>query len=102
MNKIKFTTKSIYVPLPVPKNKQRGRMKCFPESALVQLEYEKVKNLLALHCRTDYAKYKADNLRIHTKKEFIITELQQAYEFKLLLQATCISTMSSLITLLKN
>ena len=62
-------------------------MKCFPESALVQLEYEKVKNLLALHCRTDYAKYKADNLRIHTKKEFIITELQQAYEFKLLLQA---------------
>ncbi len=63
-------------------------MKCFPESALVQLEYEKVKSLLALHCRTDYAKYKADNLRIHTKKEFIITELQQAYEFKLSLQSS--------------
>jgi len=62
-------------------------MKFFPESALVQLEYEKVKTLLALHCRTEYAKYRADNLRIHTKKEFIITELQQANEFKLIRQS---------------
>ncbi|HMU09996.1 MAG TPA: DNA mismatch repair protein MutS, partial [Ferruginibacter sp.] len=62
-------------------------MKFFPESALVQLEYEKVKTLLALHCRTEYAKYKADNLRIHTKKEFIITELQQTNEFKLIQQS---------------
>jgi DNA mismatch repair protein MutS2 len=53
----------------------------------VQLEYEKVKSLLAQHCRTEYAKHKADNLRIHTRKEFITTELQQAYEFKLLLQS---------------
>ncbi len=59
-------------------------MKFFPESALVQLEYEKVKTLLALHCRTEFAKAKADSLRIHTKKEFILTELQQTYEFKLL------------------
>jgi DNA mismatch repair protein MutS2 len=57
-------------------------MKFFPESALVQLEFEKVKTLLALHCRTDYAKAKADTLRIHTKKEFIETELQQSNEFK--------------------
>ncbi|MBP6287309.1 MAG: DNA mismatch repair protein MutS [Ferruginibacter sp.] len=62
-------------------------MKFFPESALVQLEYEKVKTLLALHCRTEYAKYRADNLRIHTKKEFITTELQQTNEFRLLQQS---------------
>lgn len=62
-------------------------MKFFPESALVQLEYEKVKTLLALHCRTEYAKDKADNLRIHTKNEFIITELQQTNEFKLIRQS---------------
>ena len=62
-------------------------MKFFPESALVQLEYEKVKTLLALHCRTEYAKTKAENLRLHTRKEFIITELQQSNEFKLLLQS---------------
>ncbi|MBX2933121.1 MAG: DNA mismatch repair protein MutS [Ferruginibacter sp.] len=62
-------------------------MKFFPNSALVQLEYEKVKTLLAMHCRTEYAKAKTENLRLHTKKEFIETELQQANEFKLLLQS---------------
>ena len=61
-------------------------MKFFPESALVQLEYEKVKTLLAEYCKTEYAKEKADNLRIHTKKEFIEMELQQSHEYKLLLQ----------------
>jgi DNA mismatch repair protein MutS2 len=61
-------------------------MKFFPESTLVQLEYEKVKCLLAAYCRTEFAKDKANNLRIHTKKEFIETELQQSHEFKLLMQ----------------
>lgn len=61
-------------------------MKCFPESALVQLEFEKVKELLALHCRTEFAKAKAAALRIHTKKEFIDTELQQTHEYRLLQQ----------------
>src|SRR6187549_1473641 len=62
-------------------------MKFFPESALAQLEYEKVKGLLALHCRTEYAKNKVNDLRIHTKKEFISRELQQCHEFKLLLES---------------
>jgi DNA mismatch repair protein MutS2 len=62
-------------------------IKFFPESALVQLEFEKVKTLLALHCRTEYAKVKADNLRIHTKRDFIATDLQQSNEFKILLQS---------------
>ena len=62
-------------------------IKFFPESALVQLEFEKVKTLLALHCRTEYAKAKADTLRVHTKKEFIETELNQSNEFKVLLQS---------------
>ena len=60
-------------------------MKFFPSSALVQLEYEKVKDLLALHCQTEYAKNKANNLRIHTKLQFIKRELQQSNEFKLIL-----------------
>ena len=62
-------------------------MKFFPASALVQLEYEKVKTLLALHCRTEYAKHKAEQLRLHTKKEFILTELQQSNEYKMLQQS---------------
>ena len=61
-------------------------MKFFPESALQQLEYEKVKILLAEYCKSEYAKDKAVNLRIHTKKEFIDLELRQSYEYKLLLQ----------------
>jgi DNA mismatch repair protein MutS2 len=60
-------------------------MKFFPESALQQLEFDKIKDLLAQHSRTEYAKQKAENLRIHTKIEFIELELQQANEFKNLL-----------------
>ena len=59
-------------------------MKFFPDSALIQLELDKVKALLHEHCKTEYAKDKAQNLRIHTKKEYIQLELQQSYEMKLL------------------
>ena len=61
-------------------------IKFFPESALVQLEFEKIKVLLAAYCKTEYAKEKAAVLRIHTRKEYIELELQQSHEFKLLLQ----------------
>ncbi|MGI8637030.1 MAG: endonuclease MutS2, partial [Segetibacter sp.] len=59
-------------------------MKLFPESAPVQLEFDKVKALLTEHCKSEFAKKKAADLRIHTKKEFIETELQQSHEFKLI------------------
>ncbi len=61
-------------------------MKLFPESADNQLEFDKIKTLLAAHCSAEYAKHKAENLRIHTKKEFIEPQLQQTLEYKLLLQ----------------
>ena len=60
-------------------------MKLFPESALTQLEFDKVKILLNAHCKSEYAKNKALNLRIHTRIDFIQTETQQTHEFKLLL-----------------
>ncbi|MBL0056829.1 MAG: DNA mismatch repair protein MutS [Chitinophagaceae bacterium] len=63
-------------------------MKLFPESALTQLEFEKVKTLLSLQCQTEYAKAKAEQLRIHTRREFIERELKQSHEFKLVLQST--------------
>lgn len=59
----------------------------FPESALVQLEYDKIKGLLKEQCQTEFAKDKAENLRIHTKKEFIAHELRQSEEYKQLLNA---------------
>ncbi|MBS1669442.1 MAG: DNA mismatch repair protein MutS [Bacteroidetes bacterium] len=61
-------------------------MKFFPESALAQLEFDKVKALLAAHCKTEYASEKANNLRIHTRREYIELELQQSNEFKLIAQ----------------
>ena len=61
-------------------------MKLFPESAYIQLEFDKVKTLLAEHCRSEYAIEKANLLRIHTQIEFIETELRQSYEYKQLLQ----------------
>lgn len=61
-------------------------MKVFPESAVVQLEFDKIKVLLEEHCKSDYAKNKAANLRIHTHKDFIGTELRQSHEYRQLLQ----------------
>jgi len=61
-------------------------MKIFPESALAQLELDKIESLLAEHCNTEYARSKALDLRIHTRREYIELELQQTHEFKLLLQ----------------
>jgi DNA mismatch repair protein MutS2 len=61
-------------------------MKLFPESAYIQLEFDKIKTLLAEHCRSEYAIEKASQLRIHTQIEFIETELRQSYEYKQLLQ----------------
>lgn len=61
-------------------------MKIYPESATVQLEFDKIKALLHQKCRTDYAKTKALELRIHTRKDFIERDLKQTHEFKQLLQ----------------
>lgn len=61
-------------------------MKLYPESASVQLEFDKIKALVTEKCRTEYAKTKALELRIHTKKEFIERELKQSHEYKQLLQ----------------
>lgn len=62
-------------------------MKFFPESTLVQLEFEKVKELLIQHTRTEYARARCQQLRIHTRKAFIDTALQQTSEFKQILQS---------------
>ena len=61
-------------------------MKLYPESAELQFEFDKIKNLLSSYCETEYAKEKCASLRIHTKKEFIALQLQQAYEYKLLIE----------------
>lgn len=57
-------------------------MKLFPESAYIQLEFNKVKELLANYCQTEQARTKAQQLRIHTRKEFVETELKQSHEYR--------------------
>jgi DNA mismatch repair protein MutS2 len=61
-------------------------MKLFPESAYFQLEFDKVKALLAAYCQTDHARSRTEQLRIHTRKEFIDTELRQSHEYRQLIQ----------------
>lgn len=61
-------------------------MKLFPDSASVQLEFDKIKTLLAEHARTAYALEKAMALRIHTRKEFIELELDQSHAYLLIQQ----------------
>ncbi len=60
-------------------------MKLFPESAPVQLEFNKIKELLAHYCQTEYARDKAQELRIHTRLDFVETELRQSHEYRQLL-----------------
>ena len=61
-------------------------MKLFPESAGRQLEFDKIKLLLAQHCRSAYATNKANELRIHTSRKFIEPELLQTNEYKHIFQ----------------
>jgi DNA mismatch repair protein MutS2 len=62
-------------------------MRFYPESAPVQLEFDKVKALLVELTQTSYGRDKADQLRIHTKKDFIENELRQSYQYLQLLAA---------------
>lgn len=77
-----------YCPLPTADFSRilRLYMKLYPESAYIQLEFNKVKELLANYCQTDHARHKAEQLRIHTRKEFIDLELEQTHEYRQLIQ----------------
>jgi DNA mismatch repair protein MutS2 len=57
----------------------------YPERAAEALEFDKIRTLLHKKCRTDAAHEQVDNLRFHTRLEYVEKELQQAYEYKMLL-----------------
>jgi DNA mismatch repair protein MutS2 len=58
----------------------------FPESALGQLEFDKIRDLLAEKCNSVYAREKAVSLAIQTDPGVIRIELKRASEFKSLLE----------------
>ena len=62
-------------------------MKIFPESASVQLEFDKVTALLVAHTRTAFAAAKAETLRIHTRRDIIERELSQTQAYQLIIQS---------------
>lgn len=57
----------------------------YPERAAEALEFDKIRTLLHKKCRTDAAHEQVDNLRFHTRLEYVEKELQQAHEYKMLL-----------------
>ena len=59
-------------------------IRLYPESAGIQLEFEKIKLLVKNGCQSAAAKTMAEQLRTHTKLEYIELELRQTYEMKLL------------------
>lgn len=60
-------------------------MKLYPKSASVQLEFNKIKDLLVNYCQAEHARDKAKQLRIHTRQEFIELELKQSHEYRQLI-----------------
>jgi DNA mismatch repair protein MutS2 len=61
-------------------------LKLFPESASVQLEFEKIRQIVVEYCSTELGKQLAVDLRLHTKREYIELELRQSYEYLLLIR----------------
>lgn len=62
-------------------------MRLYPDSAAVQLEFDKIKTLLVEQTRSLYGKMRAEELRIHTRKQYIDLELRQTYQYFLLLSS---------------
>jgi len=54
----------------------------YPAQALDQLEFNKIRQLLLAKCRTDAAKSRVENLRFHTRLDYVETALKQTAEFK--------------------
>lgn len=57
----------------------------YPASAPVQLEFNKVKDLLAHYCQTDHARSRTEGLVIHTRRDQIELELKQSHEYRQLI-----------------
>lgn len=57
----------------------------YPERAAEALEFDKIRVLLHKKCRTDAAAERVENLRFHTRLEYVQKELQQTQEYKMML-----------------
>jgi len=62
-------------------------MLVYPENALSQLEFDKIKTILLNYCQTPIGKELADEMRIHTHQKYIQTSLSQTQEYKFIKSA---------------
>ncbi len=57
-------------------------LQLYPAQALDQLEFNKIRQLLTQKCRTDAARKRVEELRFHTRLEYVTMALQQTLEYK--------------------
>jgi DNA mismatch repair protein MutS2 len=62
-------------------------MLVYPENALSQLEFDKIKTILLNYCQTPIGKELADEMRIHTHQKYNQTSLSQTQEYKFIKSA---------------
>ena len=63
-------------------------MQLYPAHAAEALEFNKICLLLKQKCRTDAARERVENLRFHTKLEYVEQALLQTDEFKSVLKGS--------------
>lgn len=61
-------------------------MQLYPAHAAEALEFNKVSQLLTYKCRTDAARERVEDIRFHTRIDYVERELMQTSEFKMILQ----------------
>jgi DNA mismatch repair protein MutS2 len=63
-------------------------MQLYPAHAADALEFNKICQLLKQYCRTDAARERIEELRFHTRLEYVERELQHTSEFKTVLKSS--------------
>jgi len=63
-------------------------MLLYPANAIEALEFNKICALLKQKCRSDLSRRHVDELRFHTHVDYVRPELEQANEFKTILQSS--------------
>ena len=62
-------------------------MRVYPENALSQLEFDKIKTILLNYCQSTIGKEQVDAMRIHTQLNYIQITLRQTQEYQFIKQA---------------
>ena len=62
-------------------------MRVYPDNALSQLEFDKIKTILLNYCQSSIGKEQVEAMRIHTHLKYIQTALKQTQEYQFIKQA---------------